>query len=106
MDLDNNEKVSFEEFMTWYKGSSDEIDQTEKEGAKAIREAKLNELKNRGQVPLSAEERKTKEDQLVKEVSDPAIFMKTIEVNCISVSETLGPQSYRCLRENPHSSCR
>ena len=106
MDLDHNEKVSFEEFMTWYKGSSDEIDQTEKEGAKAIREAKLNELKNKGQVPLSEEERKTKEDQLVKEVSDPSVFMKTIEVISTRGYEPLGSQSYCRLRENPHPSCR
>jgi len=80
MDLDKNEKITFEEFMTWYKNKDKtKIDQQQKEGAKAVRDAKINQLKNQGKAnaqkntqpvlqPLSEEEYLKGINEIRKEV--------------------------------------
>lgn len=52
IDLNKDDKISFEEFMSWYSGS---LTLEEKEGLKQIRMAKIEDLKKRGLVPLSKE---------------------------------------------------
>jgi hypothetical protein len=50
--LNKDDKISFEEFMSWYSGS---LTPEEKEGLKQIRVAKIEELKKRGVHPLTKE---------------------------------------------------
>jgi len=48
MDINNDDRVSLEEFMIWYKGTKGEIQPIEKENAKEIREARLKNLRKKG----------------------------------------------------------
>jgi len=77
IDLNGDEKITLEEFLIWHKGTGI-LEESEKEGAKAIREAKMSEGKNRGLIPRSEEEKKQKREQFQNELDDGS-YLKTIE---------------------------
>jgi len=80
MDINNDDRVSIEEFMIWFKGTKGEINPTDKDAAKELREARLKNLRKKGLIKQHEHQILEQEQLEIKQqLSDANAFTHIID---------------------------